>query len=582
MSARRSLTRIGLGAFLLCFGSLPSAAQTASQITPPSFAPPVESGLGGGIAIGAQPGLDTPPGAEKLSVALSGVNVEGGFPELGAETATLGAGIVGRTITGADIFATARALEAAYGKAGYVLVRVTLPPQKLNNGSKLRLVVVDGFIERIELKDVPDRIRAHTLAMLKPLVGMRHLLLRDLERRVLLAGDQPGVILKSTLAAGSVTGATVLAIDAKYQPLDVTVGLDNSLASALGRYQASVGVDVNGVLGLGETIYLRSVAWPSLGAAGLLSDDPRNRTLAAGFIVPLAVDGLTFNAEITQANTAPAVTPGGFASTDDFDRVSLRLRYAWIRSRDFNFSTQAIFDAENEQESILGGLPLSLDRERVVRIQNEADYLAPWGGTFSAVVTGSFGLDALGARTAGDATPALPLSRQGANATFDKLDGTLSYSQPLADHLATTFYARAQTSFGSALVRAEQINIAGPGALSGFDAGTLPGDSGALARAELSSPFALPTTALPTFATSAGIVASPYVFGAIGETFYEAPTALEPSHVYAASYGLGLRLGGSAAGSLSNGSLSLELARDVASDGQPVGDRVTLVTSIRF
>ena len=52
---------------------------------------------------------------------------------------------MGRPVSGADIFAAARALEAAYANAGYVLVRITLPPQKLVNGSKLRLVVVDGL-----------------------------------------------------------------------------------------------------------------------------------------------------------------------------------------------------------------------------------------------------------------------------------------------------------------------------------------------------------------------------------------------------------------------------------------------------
>ena len=51
---------------LLAAGAFSSVAraQTASQITPPSFAPNV--GRGGGLAIGGGGGLAAPAGAEKL------------------------------------------------------------------------------------------------------------------------------------------------------------------------------------------------------------------------------------------------------------------------------------------------------------------------------------------------------------------------------------------------------------------------------------------------------------------------------------------------------------------------------------
>ena len=62
----------------------------------------------------------------------------------------------------------------------------------------------------------------------------------------------------------------------------------------------------------------------------------------------------------------------------------------------------------------------------------------------------------------------------------------------------------------------------------------------------------------------------------------EDPTALEVPRVRASSYGGGLRLGGAAAGTLSNGSLSLEYGHASRSDGVPAGDRFTLVTAFRF
>lgn len=577
-------SRLGFSLAALIAAASSAFAQTASQITPKSFAPPIESGLGGGLAVGASPGLDTPPGAEKLFVKLRDVEVDGGFPGLAGAAADIRAKLMGKQVSGADIFAAARALEAAYANAGYVLVRVTLPPQKLVNGSKLRLVVVDGFIERIEVKDVPERVRQHIASLLAPLTGQRGLMLHDLERRILLAGDVPGVILRSALAAGTQPGATVLVIDAKYQPLQGTLSADNSLANSLGRYQVSIGENFNSVFGFGELAYIRATGDPAAGTNGVLSDYPRNRILAAGFILPIGIDGMTFNAEGTQARTAPASTTA-FQSTDQFERLSLRLRYPWLRARDYNFATQIAFDAQDEQQSILAqptSLPLSLDRLRIIRVTNEGNYLSSWGGTFSGSLTASFGLDALGARTAADASPILPLSRQGADATFSKLDGTLGYSQSLAEHLTTSLSAHAQTAFGSVMEHAEQIGIAGPGFLSAFDTGTLQGDSGAVVRGELASPFVLPANFFPAGATDVGIVAAPYVFGALGEVFFQNPTVLEPSHVRAASYGAGLRFNGARAGTLSNGSLTLEFARQARSDGQPLDNRLNLVSTINF
>ena len=389
--------------------ALPSAAlaQVASQITPQSFAPPIQGGLGGGASVGASPGLDTPAGADKLFVTLRGVTIEGGFPQLASDADLLRARLMGKRVSGAEIFAAARDLEAAYARAGYVLVRVTLPRQKIVNGADLRLLVIDGTIERVETKNLPERVRARIAALVEPLVGVHPVMLKELERRILLAGDVPGVILRSTLAPRSVTGATVLVIEANYQPVNGIFSADNSLATALGHYQIGIGGYFNSVLGLGELAYIRATG----GTDSVFSDYPRNRILAAGLIVPIGTDGLTFNVEGTIARTTPDAD-GGLQSSDQFRRLSGRLRYPWIRSRDFNFASQLVFDAQDERDSILlapSNAPLFQDRLRILRLTNEADYLASWGGTFSGTITPSVGLDVLGARTAADATSVLPL-----------------------------------------------------------------------------------------------------------------------------------------------------------------------------
>jgi hemolysin activation/secretion protein len=566
-------------AIVVCLTMLPviAQAQTASQITPPSFRPNVEHQ--GGFALSGGRGLATPAGAEKLFVKLSGIQIKGGLPELAAATAELERRLVGRAVSGAEVFAAARELEAAYARAGYVLARVVLPPQHLVNGSRLKLTVVDGFIERIELKDVPERVRDRIAKLVQPLVGRRGLTLVELERRVLLAGDTPGSILRTTLAPGAAEGATVLVIESKYQPVSAIFTFDNTLSQALGRTTIGTGVDFNSIAGFGELVYFRANGHPEGGDNGFFDRYPTNRSLAAGIILPLWVDGLTFNAEVTDARTTPRANLG-VQTTDTFQRLSLRLRYSWLRGRAANFYSEVSFDAQDETQSLFVAtdpIPLSEDRLRIVRFTHDGDVFTPWGGLISARLTASFGIDALGARSAASATALLPLSRQGADATFQKLEATLGYSQTLHEHLTVNFAARAQTSFGQPLLRSEQIGIANTTAISALDAGSVVGDQGYVVRGELASPWVVPLSDMPF-----GLVAAPYVYAAYGRVELLQPTALEALEISATSYGGGLRFGGNVPGQLSNGSLTLEYGRATRSDGVDATDRVTVTTAFRF
>ncbi len=580
----RLLRGFGFGLAVLALLPARALAQTASQITPPSFRPNLEHQ--GGFALPGAPGLATPAGAEKLFVKLSAVSIKGGLPALAEATKQFEARLIGHAISGAEVFAAARDLEAAYAKAGYVLVRVILPPQQLVDGGRLVLVVVDGFIERIETKDIPERVRNRIMTLVDPLIGRRGLMLWEIERRVLLAGDTPGVVLRSTLSPGKSEGATILVIDGSYQAVSETLTVDNTLSKQLGRSVVGVGVDFNSIAGLGELVYLRANGHPDGGDNGFFETYPRNRTLAGGFVVPTWVDGLTFNAEFTDARTTPLVTVAGVPpETDTFQRLSLRLRYAWLRGRNANFNSELAFDAQEERLSFFPGpdlVPFQVDRLRIVRFANDGDVLTPWGATISGRATASFGINGLGARSAADASFLLPLTRAGADAEFQKFDVALNYNHTLIDHLVLALSARAQTSFNAPLLRSEQIGIANTTGLSAFDAGTIVGDQGYVVRGELQSPWSLPWT-MPLQDSSIGVVASPYIFAAYGEVFLQDPTALEAAAIHASSWGAGLRFAGAATGKLSNGSLSLEYGHATRSDGvAAAGDRFTVVSAFRF
>lgn len=583
--AAHSVLRRAIAACLafaaLCGLAAPGLAQTASQITPPSFRPDQPRG-GGALVFSGRPGLDAPAGAERLSIRLSGVSIEGGRGELVAEQQRLQARLTRGRVPASELFAAARDLEAAYARAGYVLTRVLLPAQNLRDGGRLRIVIVNGFVERIDASAVPEAVRTRVERVLAPLIGRRELRLSDIERQLMFAGDTPGVALRSALSPGGELGATVLVVQAQYRPVTGALGFDNTLSGALGRSTATAGAEINGVLGFGETFYLRAAGHPSgsdaTGFGSLFDQYPRMRTLSGGAVVPLGTDGLTLNLEATESRTTPKPSFGQPQTASVFDRYSVRLRYPWIRSRTLSFASELIFDAEEERVDILvpgAKLPISLDRLRVLRAASDGALQLPAGGVLSGRAIFSAGLDAFGARSAADASPLLPLSRLGADADFRKLEAIVGLAQPLGEHIGVALLARGQTSFNQALPRAEQLGTASFQELSTFDAGTLGGDSGWIVRAEVNSPWQVSLAGVP-------ITATPYAFAATGALYLQRPTALEQGTTHVSSIGLGMRLAATLDPAYSQASLAIEFGRRYRDDLLPNANRFTMVGSIRF
>lgn len=570
-----SLRGCVLACALIIVGAGAVYAQSASQV-PPTTAPPAVGPVQALVFPGT-PGLGAPEGAESLNVSLSGVEISGGKPNLAATEEEIRSSLAGRRVTLAEIFTRARDLEAAYNQAGYVLVRVVVPAQTLRDGGVLKLTVVEGFIERVDTTNVPERLQARVSGLLEPLVGRSDIQIKEIERRVLLAGDTPGVKLQTALATGAQPGGTVLLVTADLDLVIPFLGADNTLPASLGTFVVHTGVDFNNLLSVGETIYFRASAHPSGngpgGMFGTFDDDPRYRSLTTGFTIPVGPDGLTLNVEgmITQTTPTPV---GAFQTSSLFEKLSATWSYPFVRSRKFTLNGSFTFDGQNEYQNLItnaGRLGLFEDRLRVVR--TGLDFAWSPNGTLTGAAVLSLGLDALNARTAAEAaTTAVPLSRQGADATFAKLEAKLGYSQTLSSHFAFSINARAQTSFGQPLLQSEQFSIANLQEISTLDSGGISGDSGWVVRVEPSFPF-------PFERENVNLTVAPYVFGAVGSVILHQPTVLESPLTHAAALGAGVRVGGMV-GDV-QASLALEYGWAWRNPGTQ-SSRFTVVGSLRF
>ncbi|MEL7133188.1 MAG: ShlB/FhaC/HecB family hemolysin secretion/activation protein [Pseudomonadota bacterium] len=557
-------------------GAMEVAAQsetpTASQITPDTLQPPLQR-LNGSVVFTGRAGTQAPPGSESIGITLSAVDLEGGLPQLAAENAAFEAQLTRGRIPVSELFDATADLEAAYAREGFVLSRVVLPQQRLRDGGRLRVVVVNGFIEEIDTSNVPENTRDRIDRLTEPLVGKPGLTREELERQLLLAGDTPGTALKSALGPGEAEGGAKILLDPEFRPVTGFIGFGNPTDTELGEVSLNAGIEFNSPFRFGETIYLRASGAPQQ----FFSDDPRSRILAGGVVVPLGFTGLTINAEYTNSRTTPddPVVP----TQSEFDRASLRLSYPFRRSRQINITGQVALDFQEDEQDFLGGgveVPLFRDELTILRLGGFVSYFHEDSAVSEGGLTLSRGLDIFGARTAQEAAASgIPLSRAGADATFTKLVGFFSHRRGLTDRLALSVAGRFQSSFGDVLANSEQFSMIGASELSTFDSGTLRGDSGWVVRSELSTQTSVNLGQTP-------LLLSPYVFAGIGQVTLEEPTALEQSRTEGRAYGIGMDIFAQTNSSFRSSSVRIELGRGERDDGTPDDTRFTISGNFRY
>jgi hemolysin activation/secretion protein len=541
-----------------------------AQVTPRDLRP--ETSSPGTIALPGAAGLVAPPNAARLSVTLGRVFVEGGFPELQSQTAVLTDPLRSGRVTVADIYAAANALQQAYAAAGYILVRVAIPPQKLDQGGALHLVVLDGFIEAVDVNGVAENQRGLATARMAPLIGRRHVTLAEIERRLLLVSDAPGLTLRSTLARGATPGGALLVLEGTHDSVAGSVGFDDHLSRSLGTFALNSSLALNSVFGFGEQVYGAASSGYDLGKA--FDGASPLRVLGGGFSLPIGADGLVVNPEYTNSVTRPAQTLGSPASVGYFDRFDLRGSYPIIRSRAQTLTLQATWEWDEEHLVATGfDEDLYKDNYQVARLQAVDQMLLPWGATTQTTAVFSHGL---AGRDSAQATAGAPLSQQGASPQFSKANLDLRVLQPLPLDAQFALIARAQWSFDKPLFLAEQFSLDGADALSAFASGAFSVDQGATLRGELIHPFTLAIS-------GAQATLAPYFFGALGRGFIEEATAVQQPIVDAGSLGLGMRTGAAVAGAPYGASLSVEFARafsNVANERQ--GYRGNIALALKF
>jgi hemolysin activation/secretion protein len=534
--ARLALTAAIVGPL---FGIGPARAQpAASEVTPRSLRPePVTPPAAAPPSVDVPSGVPSraPSGAENLHVTVKKIVVDGAYPELSGAALQILGPLEGHRVSVAQLYQAASELEQAYVKAGYMLARVAVPQQSLIDGGDFHVVVVDGFIEQVDVSKVPENVRGPVDDIVAGLVGVHKLRTNLLQATLARAGDVFGAQLRSTLVQGDTPGGARLVLDGGYSEFGGSLGASNNLGPEFNGWGLNLSTQVNSPTGHGEQVY------------GFLSGGPRidqyfgkesTRWVGGGgIIVPLTSWGLQVNPEFTISDTRPLTANPLLISHDRLYRGSLN----WIfpvplgepGATTGKFTTELV-----DENTELPAFDLVLAHDRLTILRGSLS----WNGALDATRTGlhadillSKGVAWLGARSAaGDALDDMPPSR-GSNPEFTKLEVTLGASQNLPYGALLNLTARTQTSFNCLVPSSETFDMTSSNALSSYTQGALSTDAGYTLRAQLEYSF-------DNHFEGYGLGTTPYVFLADGGAWPVAADDVTPSQVV--DYGLGLRLDG--------------------------------------
>lgn len=567
--------RFALVAPLLTSGlavlAVPAFGQTVvpSQVLPRETSPARPAPLADGVATTNEVNGETddkPVWGQSFDAGEA--RIGGAFPEMETANRAFLGEIAHKRVTLRQLMAATRSLERKYAARGYIFARAILPPQRLADGEKVEILIVDGYVEEVDLAHVPRSLQPLLRRRFAHLIGRRHLTEAKLERALLLASEIAGVSLRSAIATGLKPGGVRLVIEGQLERVQLHVGTDNRLPGSLGQWQWNGNLVVNNGLGLGEQTYLFAGSQFDIARHGI--GRPTLGLLGGGISVPITRTGIVFGSEVLIARTEPVRVAGVPRTVGAFARGQFAVTAALSRTRrgsiDIRIGADLISQSARAPE-----FAATLNRDRYAALRIGMTWREQ-AGRAARSLNLSFSQGLLG-RTA---TRLVPFSRLGAANAFNSLQANARWSGGLPRGFGYDIQMKAQTSFGKPLFLSEQFALDGPAAVSSFESGSFNVDSGATMRAEL---------ILPSLAAKRSMSFSPYAYAAGGVGRIEQATAVERPILNAAGIGIGGRINLAALPGLhrSSASIGIEAGRQFSNiSGKRGGNRVNVTAYFAF
>lgn len=448
---------------------------------------------------------------------------------------------VGRQVSFADLRRIAARMTTKYRNDGYVLSRVIVPPQKVNDGI-VRFKALEGFIDSVEFEGEIKGDKKLLDAYAAKITASKPIRAQTLERYMLLIDDLPGVTARSVIRPSpSTPQAATLVVSLNHDSVEGDVSVDNRGNRFLGPIQLGAIAAINSGMGMYDRNTFR-----------VISSGDFDELLYGEFTHESQVG--TEGGKLTARLASTRTEPGGRLEPLDIEGTShlveMGFRYPRIRSREENLDYIVDFRMQNTDTDILG-TELFDDKVRVASVGIQYDNADNWDGVNLLDASISQGLNFLGSTDDGAGR-----SRTTGEHTYTRFNAALRRIQNIDESFSVLVATEGQYSRDS-LLSSERFALGGAQFGRGYDGAELTGDSGLSGLVEVR---------YAGFPTSDWFESyQPYAFYDIGAVWTNDPVVGESSRESLASTGLGVRF--NMANHMSgDAQVAFPLTRDVVSE----------------
>lgn len=364
-----------------------------------------------------------------------------------------------------DLGRAADAVSEFYQQQGYPLARALVPAQKVVDG-RVRIDVVEGVLGKVR---IAGNKRYSTESLIKrggELPQGKPVDMRQLEPKLLVLNEQPGLQARATLQAGSQYGTTDLLIQATEKPLSLDLSVTNAAREDIGQTRGDATLSWNNPLGFGDQLSLR----------GILSQHRLLHYGKASYSIPLGNGGDRLTASYSRvryrvAGVFEALQLGGTSETSE-----LNWTHSLLRSRQHDRSIGLTASYRKLSQEALG---VSLSETRLPIYTG--NWNERWFDDEGTAWNAKLALSSNG-RSNADST------RQDAEQlrTEVSIDATASVAKHLDAYVRiNSVYSRQR------LPDSDKLDVGGPDSVRAYRPSELRGDSGEQLTLELRRPFSV-------------------------------------------------------------------------------------------
>ncbi len=439
--------------------------------------------------------------------------------------------LIGKSKSINELNLIAKKMTKDYQLNDFPLVRVILPKQELKQDSAtIFFKVIDGYIEKINLKKIPKKQKKAVFRYLRELKDKKNIKNSLLERKLLLAGRVAGLQLNTAFAPGTKEGATILVVEAKHKLISGNINFNNTQSEELGRQLGVLQTTINSPFGFGESLTMFGLARPTIKGMKGTGNAVTIRGGGLSFSYPLGDNGLISNFSYSESMTRPGGDITSLGIESNMKSGSLGLTYPLKLSANTSWTVRGNLTWIDElQQTNTTGVDQILSHDRLTSLRLGFSYFGCPRGCIYFDFELSRGID-VASRSASEATD-IPLSRTSGTSQYHHLRVNSSYSfYILTNYLMKIGLGGQYTD--DALLNSEQSTVIGMDRISSLTSGAISGDKIWYIRAEVNRNFLL----------LKNLSITPYMYSAMGVAYLNRPTAAENKETAAKSVGVGLQI----------------------------------------